>query len=75
MSLRIINDADMNALDDAFEITIHLWANGCEHGFKPAKVCPNLECTAKRAHEAWERIQRRLTQALIMEARHGRLEE
>lgn len=44
------------ALDRHFGITDSLHGNGCEHGFKPASSCPNADCEARRAHEAWEAL-------------------
>lgn len=46
----------LTALDRYFSITESLHGNGCEHGFKPAKACPNQECDARVAHEAWEAL-------------------
>ena len=48
--------AGLEALDRYFGITDSLAANGCDHGIKPAKYCPNANCEARIAHLAWESI-------------------
>ena len=37
-------------LDDNYCLTYDLHGNGCEHGFKPAKKCPNADCTDAELH-------------------------
>lgn len=55
--------AGVAALDRYFGITDSLRGNGCEHGFKPASVCPDAGCAARLAAEAWD--------ALVAPARAG----
>lgn len=35
----------------------HMWGNGCTHGFKPARDCPNKDCTDATLHRALDRFQ------------------
>lgn len=35
-----------------YEPLSHLIGNGCEHGFKPAKACPNEDCRERKLHRA-----------------------
>jgi hypothetical protein len=49
---------DQGAVDKYFNITSDLIGNGCEHGFKPAKDCPNKDCDKAKAHKAWEALTR-----------------
>jgi len=32
------------------------YGNGCEHGFKPAKNCPNENCSLGQMHRLWEKV-------------------
>ena len=41
-------------LDDEYGITDDLGGNGCEHGFKPARSCPNAGCHTAELGRLWD---------------------
>lgn len=51
-----VADAEaLAAMIDYYDPTDHLSGNGCHHGFKPAKNCPNEDCEERNLHRALER--------------------
>lgn len=48
--------ADLETINGYFAITDGFIGGGCEHGFRPASQCPNDDCSAKLASEAWTRL-------------------
>ena len=46
----------LREIDNYFGITSTFIGAGCEHGFKPAKNCPNEKCDARLAHLAWQSL-------------------
>jgi hypothetical protein len=48
--------AHLKSVDTYFGISASLNDQGCAHGFKPAKSCPDAECAARRAQIAWDAL-------------------
>ena len=43
-------EAALGAMCREYGPLYHLYVNGCQHGFKPAKKCPDDECPEKSLH-------------------------
>jgi len=48
-------------LQKQYDMLSDFIGNGCEHGFKPAKSCPNEGCCKADAHKAYEALENFLT--------------
>ncbi len=46
----------LELLDSEYEISSSFHGNGCEHGFKPAKSCPNKECNFAELQKLYEKL-------------------
>jgi hypothetical protein len=40
-------------LNNEYQINADLGGNGCIHGFKPARDCPNEDCDTRRLDSLW----------------------
>lgn len=51
-----IRSVHLQELDSYFGISRSLNEAGCEHGYKPAKTCPDPACKGRRAQFAWDSV-------------------
>ena len=46
----------LRLIDSEYDLVGSWIGNGCEHGFKPAKSCPNADCNHAEMHRLWDEL-------------------
>ena len=46
----------LRLIDEEYGLVDSWISNGCEHGYKPAKDCPNQNCSAANMQSLWDSL-------------------